>query len=147
MSDKSREEFQAKFPNPRAVWIDARNRYEIIQMNKAPHDAYNTLFEVWLAAKEKYEVKNEETITRLRGQLQNCAGCKNLKETRIRGSGFPVFGCATNNKVVPHETTTRASDHKVVFSRIPMWCPLPDSDVVKREAPAPQKTWTEVLVR
>lgn len=78
----------------------------------------------------------------------NCWGCPHLKEHRTKGSKFPLFGCtAAKSRIIPQDVTTRATDRLAVFKRVPEWCPLPDTEVVKREVPAPQKTWTEVLVR
>jgi hypothetical protein len=62
-----------------------------------------------------------------------CYGCKKLKHTDLLD--LEVYYCKPNGLVIPHETE---SDGPVTFTRVPLFCPLTDADVNKREHPAPK---------
>ena len=73
----------------------------------------------------------------------SCGGCDSLKLVDIDGMGF-FFGCAKTECVIPHHLhrDNPSESWEVIFWRIPLECPLPDSEVVKSADRAPQKHWT-----
>lgn len=60
---------------------------------------------------------------------QTCAECPNLQ--RVGSEGFWVVGCSATGLVVPH--TANYLSGEVVLHRVPLECPRPDDEVVKRE--------------
>ncbi|MFK8770313.1 hypothetical protein [Aeromonas caviae] len=69
-----------------------------------------------------------------------CATCPNL--VRIDLTSNWLLGCSKNNYVVPH-----INDGKVViFSHVPMYCPLPDDEVKKKNSPQTPKKWESMTM-
>lgn len=61
-------------------------------------------------------------------KLTTCENCENLEFYGRKGNGF--YGCSKGGFVVPHSTIGSEPE----FYRVPMQCPRPDSEVVKKEA-------------
>lgn len=69
-----------------------------------------------------------------------CATCTNL--VRIDLTSNWLLGCGKNNYVVPH-----LNDGKVViFSHVPMHCPLPKDEAIKKNSPQPKKNWETMSI-
>lgn len=62
-------------------------------------------------------------------RLENCGMCVDLVKTEVFRAVF--YGCGRTGLVVPQ---TSGSDEGAVFHRVPMSCPRPDSEVIKRNA-------------
>lgn len=70
-----------------------------------------------------------------------CAGCENLIKLPGFGNSH-IFGCDKTGFVVPHSADFQKNE--VIFWRIPIYCPLPDSEVRKSEKLAAKKHWVKV---
>lgn len=70
---------------------------------------------------------------------RTCAGCKNLQRDIIMD--FPMYSCKPTGYVVPHGTEREGDELMTTFWRVPLSCPLPNSEVVKTENKAPKKYW------
>lgn len=68
-------------------------------------------------------------------KLETCETCEHLEAMKTVG-GFPLYGCSETGFVIPHgtEPDTIREGYDTTFYRVPMDCPLPDDEVVKREA-------------
>lgn len=77
-----------------------------------------------------------------------CGGCEQLKRIDIDGMGI-VFGCRKTECVVPQHVHRDSPDKRweVIFWRVPLECPLPDSQVVKSAQKAPQKYWVKEQIK
>ena len=73
-----------------------------------------------------------------------CADCKNLKKDMIGEFGFPLYGCLITGHVIPHGTNTIDDKHVTIFWRIPITCPLPNSEVTKSLDKAPESEWITI---
>lgn len=75
-------------------------------------------------------------------QRDNCHGCKHLKCHEIPNTKIWYCGHKDpkDGPIVPHESNPEGA----TFWRVPMSCPLPDTEVKKREKQAPKKTWSSV---
>lgn len=65
-----------------------------------------------------------------------CGNCKHLVKV---GSRNWIFGCERTGSVVPHSADY--SKDEIIFWRVPVECPRPDSEVVKSQKQAPKKVW------
>lgn len=64
-----------------------------------------------------------------------CAGCQNL--VRIDMIHNQLFSCGPRGCPVPHQS----DGDKVTFWRVPMECPLADTEVKKTTKLQPKKNW------
>lgn len=71
--------------------------------------------------------------------LKTCAKCPALTCKQLRSAR--VYGCSHTDTIVPHSTDSE----KAVFWRIPLECPLPDSEVHKAETRVDEQEWETVL--
>jgi len=69
-----------------------------------------------------------------------CANCPHLIRTDLISSW--LIGCNKTDTVVPHSNDGK----NITFGRIPLSCPLPDSEVEKREKPQPKKKWETITL-
>lgn len=70
--------------------------------------------------------------------LYTCGLCKNL--VRHAMYGIILYSCKKTGCCVPQTT----DKNKAVFHRVPMDCPLPDTESSKSEKPAARKHWVRV---
>lgn len=74
------------------------------------------------------------------GPRLTCHGCPNLKHQEIMRA--QVAHCAVTGFVIPHHF--KSDPLEVTYWRVPMACPLPDTEVVKSEDKAPRQHWVTV---
>jgi len=73
-----------------------------------------------------------------------CAGCKHLAQKKT-GIGGVIHYCESTQGVVPHQwKSSVAEGWEATFWRIPFSCPLPDTEVLKSEAKAPESEWVTI---
>ena len=71
----------------------------------------------------------------------NCANCEHL--LIMGGKPHAFAGCAMTCKTVPH--TWDEVTRELTFRRVPLDCPLPDTN--KRKRAAPRRTWIAIKVK
>ena len=76
----------------------------------------------------------------MKDRRKTCHGCQNLKHQEMMGA--QIAYCGATGFVVPHHF--QSDPMEVTYWRVPMKCPLPDSEVVKSEEKAPRKDWVTV---
>lgn len=69
---------------------------------------------------------------------ETCFGCKNLAKQKIAMGGCVAY-CAVDNSIVPQHF--QSNPPEITYWRIPLDCPLPDSEVKKSETKANKKKW------
>ena len=69
---------------------------------------------------------------------KTCHGCPHLKSTKVCTT--PFYSCGETGMMVPHCATT----HGATFYRVPLDCPLPESEVEKSAAKQPPSEWAEL---
>ena len=74
-------------------------------------------------------------------QRKTCHGCQHLKHEPIAMGGTVAY-CGETGGVVPHHFQSDPVEH--TYWRVPMNCPLPDTEVLKRENKAPRRDWVTV---
>lgn len=72
---------------------------------------------------------------------QTCGGCPHLVKTPFMRNGF-VIGCEKTNSVVPH--SAGFVEGVVTLFRVPLECPLPDTEVRKSKSQAKEKFWVRI---
>ncbi len=65
------------------------------------------------------------------GRRETCLDCRHQAFQDLGNDVVVAFCKARGGMIVPHKATPK----KVEFFRVPMECPRPDTEVVKREAP------------
>ncbi len=63
-------------------------------------------------------------------KLITCEKCENLNIEDV--FGLKMAGCKLTGLVIPHNSDSKKDE--MIFHRVPMQCPRPDSEVVKRES-------------
>lgn len=62
-------------------------------------------------------------------KLTTCENCENLNIENI--FGLKLAGCKLTGLAVPHSSDSEKDE--MIFHRVPLACPRPDSEVVKKE--------------
>lgn len=71
----------------------------------------------------------------MQGKRRTCNGCPHLVMRQIMDAR--IMGCQATGLMVPAERDHRG--HELRLQRVPVWCPLPDSAVVKSRTPQPRR--------
>lgn len=76
-------------------------------------------------------------------QRKTCAGCQHLVKNHNSSPNFLVFYCGNTEDqlIVPHSAEKKADGWECMFSRVPEFCGLDDSEVLKSAKPAPKRDW------
>jgi len=76
---------------------------------------------------------------------KTCYECPNLKLNNTRSMVVAYCGARDKGPVIPHASDLSDDETKwdLTFWRVPMECPLPDTEVLKSEKRAPVKDWKE----
>lgn len=71
-----------------------------------------------------------------------CGNCEHVTSTKIsRMPGVSIWGCEKTGLIIPHHTELEDGVETVTFWRVPMDCPLDDTEVMKGEKKAPENDW------
>lgn len=79
---------------------------------------------------------------------ETCGDCPHLKTSPLPMNMLVAY-CGKTEDIIPHRSQLEQNKIRIqmTFWRVPLWCPLPNTEVVKRELgeKAPSQKWlTEV---